>query len=122
MLEHEFLLDDTLEIMAQNNKKHFSPHFVCAQSGIADIKAVTEYLYSQVGRKLKVYYEVECPDGDSDFAVVSPDLVSDDWKVCSICGIDYIPDPDRVWVAFDFLPPYIDHVKKKSIKVCLLPN
>ncbi|GGF87049.1 hypothetical protein [Paenibacillus aceti] len=116
MLEYEFRLDDILEEMAFNDKKHFSPHYICALSGIADLKIVTQYLLSQVNRKLKVYYEVECPEGDSDFLVDSPVEIISELRRCSVCGIEYRPDPDRVWVSFDFLPQYKDYVKKKKVR------
>lgn len=71
MIENQYILEDALEQMAEQGKRHFSPHYVCAWSGIADIKIVSEYLLSEVGRKLVVYYEVECPEGHSDFIIKS---------------------------------------------------
>lgn len=108
-----FLIDDVLEEMALEGKKHFSPHYVCARTGIADLKFVTEHMLSQVGKKLRVYFEIECPEGDSDYAVDSPLDIVEEERQCHVCGIRYIPNTDKVWVAFDFLPPYVEHVKKK---------
>jgi hypothetical protein len=108
-----FLIDDVLEEMAKEGRKHFSPHYVCARTGIADLKFVTEHMLTQVGKKLRVYFEVECPEGDSDFPVNNPlDIVQEE-RECHICGIKYTPNPEKVWIAFDFLPPYLEHVKKK---------
>ena len=110
----EFQLDDALEIMALQEKRHFSPHYVCTVTGIADLKAVTEYMLSVVNKKLRVYYEVECPEGDSDFAVKSPLDIKYELRKCHICGTPYTPDPNKIWIAFDFLPQYIEHVKKRT--------
>lgn len=108
-----FLIDDVLEEMALEGRKHFSPHYVCTRTGIADLKFVTEHMLTQVGKKLRVYFEVECPEGDSDYAVDSPMDVVKEERQCSICGIRYEPNPEKVWVAFDFLPLFLEHVKKK---------
>lgn len=109
-----FIIDDILEEMAMDNIKHFSPHYVCNLSNNNNLKEVTDYLLELVGRKLKVYFEVECPEGDSDYAVDSPADIEFKPRTCSICNIEYIPDPERVWVAFDFLPEYLEYVKKKK--------
>jgi len=108
-----FLIDDVLEEMAVEGKKHFSPHYVCTRTGIADLKFVTEHLLTLLGKKLRVYFEVECPDGDSDYAVDSPSDIVKEERKCHICDVTYIPNPEKVWIAFDFLPPYVEHVKKK---------
>ncbi|MCM3705303.1 hypothetical protein M3205_06120 [Cytobacillus firmus] len=108
-----FIIDEILEEMALENKSHFSPRYICNRSGIHDLKAVTEYLIQLVGQKLRVTFEVECPEGDSDFAVESPHELSNEKRICHICGVEYIPNPERIWVAFDFLPEYKQYVKKK---------
>jgi hypothetical protein len=108
-----YIIDDILEEMAYENKTHFSPHYVCNRTGINDLKAVTEYLFQLVGNKLTVYFEVECPEGDSDFSVKSPQEIVNEFRECHICGIDYMPNSERIWVAFDFLPAYKEFVKKK---------
>jgi hypothetical protein len=108
-----YTIDEVLEDMAFEGRTHFSPHYVAARAGLHDLKAVTEYLFSLVGTKLIVYFEVECPDGDSDYAVKSPSDIIFEPRNCSICNITYTPSPDRVWIAFDFVSQYIDYVKKK---------
>ncbi|SMQ60990.1 hypothetical protein SAMN05444673_0450 [Bacillus sp. OV166] len=108
-----FILDDILEEMAYENKSHFSPHYICNRACINDLKSVSEYLLKLVGAKLNVYYEVECPEGDSDFSVESPLVLPTEPRNCHICNTEYTPDIDRVWIAFDFLPEYRDYVKKK---------
>jgi hypothetical protein len=108
-----YIIDDILEEMALENKSHFSPHYVCNRSKINDLKAVTEYLLQLVGNKLNVYFEVECPEGDSDFAVESPLDLSKEVRKCHICGNEYTPDLEKIWISFDFKPQYKEYVKKK---------
>jgi len=121
LLEYSYRLEDTLRWMAEQGKRHFSPHYVCAQSGGTDIKVVSEYLLSEVGRKLVVYYEVECPEGDSDFTIKSDLELKQEKRSCQICGIEYIPSLNRIWIAFDFLPQYIDYVKSRRVILEGLP-
>ena len=111
-----FIIDEILEEMAFERKRHFSPHYVSNRAGINDLKAVTEYLLKEVGTKLNVYFEVECPEGDSDFAVKSPLDLPNEIRSCHICQTEYTPDPSRVWIAFDFTPQYDEYVKKKKMK------
>lgn len=121
--ELEAQLNHVLEAMAIQGKRHFSPHFVCAASGVADIKSVTEFLIQESqkerARKLNMYFEVECPEGDSDFAVKSPTEIRYGLTRCHICGTDYVPDPNRVWIAFDFTEEYKEFVKKKTAELYL---
>lgn len=114
MNEQKYAIDDALEIMAGEGRMHFSPLYVCERSGVSDIKTVTEHMFSLVDYQLKVYFEVECPEGDSDFAVTDPSSLNKELRVCSICGTSYIPSADRIWIAFDFLPEYVANVKKKQ--------
>lgn len=109
-----FAIDDTLEEMAIEGVTHFSPNYVCQRSGINDTKSMTEYLLQQVDTKLKVYFEVECPDGDSDFVVSSPSDIIIEPRTCSVCFEEYTPNPEDIWIAFDFTENYLDHVKKKE--------
>lgn len=111
-----YIIDDILEEMAIEERVHFSPHYVCTRAGIDDLKSVTEYLLKLVGQKLIVNFEVECPEGDSDFAVKTPQELRNEERACHICGKEYVPNPDRVWIIFDFIPEYKEYVKKKNIK------
>ncbi|WP_201317825.1 hypothetical protein [Paenibacillus sp. EPM92] len=116
--ELEGILEKSLEEMAVQDKKFFSPHFVCTYTGIADLKAVSEYLFTEAAKtkrkKIYVYYEVECPEGDSDFSVDTPEKLPIIERRCHICGIDYIPNPERIWVGFNFTSEYLQFVKKRS--------
>ncbi|GED14802.1 hypothetical protein [Aneurinibacillus migulanus] len=109
-----FLIEDILEQMAVEGRSHFAPHYVCARLGVTDLKSVTEYMLDLVGKKLTVYYEVECPNGDSDYDVDSLSEITEEIRTCSICDIKYIPSLDKVWIVFNFLPGYLKHVKKKK--------
>lgn len=109
-----FILDDILEEMAREKKVHFSPHYLCTRSGIHDLKGVTEYLLKLVNQKLIVNFEVECPDGDSDYALNTLGEMDSVPKECHICGRSYTPDPERVWIIFDFTDEYKSYVKKKN--------
>lgn len=109
-----YTIEDILEEMVIENKRNFSPHYICNRSGIKDIKLVTECLFDLVGKKLSVFYEVECPEGDSDFEIKSLSDLPQEIKICHICGVEYKPNIERIWVGFNFLPEYIFHVKKKK--------
>lgn len=109
-----FIIDDLLEIMAIEGRRRFSPNYVCERLNIDDIMAVADYLISLTGQKLVPQFEVECPNGDSDFSVSDPRLITSDNRCCSICGEEYMPDPDRVWLVFDFTDKFVDHIKKKK--------
>lgn len=111
-----YIIDDVLEEMALENKTHFSPRYICHRSGILDLKIVTEYLERFIGSKLIINFEVECPEGDSDFAVMSPEQVETEPRRCHICNTEYVPDQNKIWVSFDFTPDFIEHVKKKNAK------
>lgn len=116
-----FAIEDILEEMARENITHFSPHYVCHRANIADLKGVTEYLLDEVRRgKLKVFLEVECPEGDSDFAVSSIDELTTEPRHCHICGTEYIPDKDKIWIAFDFTTEFKEFLKKKSLNLLSL--
>lgn len=112
----QYIIDDVLEEMAIEDKTHFSPRLICQKSNINDLKFVTEYLLSLVKSKsrIKVNYEVECPNGDSDFAIKDPNELELELRECHICTIPYRPSLDRIWISFDFLPEYKEHVKKKG--------
>jgi hypothetical protein len=109
-----FLIEDVLEQMATEGRSHFAPHYVCARLGVTDLKAVTEQMLDLVGKKLTVYYEVECPDGDSDYDVDSLSDIVEEPRKCSVCGIEYVPSLEKVWIVFNFLPQYLNHLKKKK--------
>lgn len=107
-----FIIDDELEKMAIEGCQHFAPHYICQRLGINEISAVADYLLSLTNSKLIPYFEVECPNGDSDFIVENPNYIPSEPRECSICGIEYEPDPENIWLAFDFTPQYLDHIKK----------
>ncbi|PLV34979.1 hypothetical protein BSP4_10950 [Bacillus subtilis subsp. subtilis] len=114
-----FIIDEILENMVREDKRYFSPHYIISvaanQGENLSLKQVTEYLLSLVPAKLRVYYEVECPNGDSDFAIDSPHQKLDEFKICHICNTEYMPSLDRVWVSFDFTPEYRAYIKKKRV-------
>lgn len=107
-------LDDVLLEMASEDRKHFSPHYVCKRSGINDFKAVSQYLVDLVNKKLKITFEVECPEGDGDFNVPNLNELDGEIKTCHLCQREYIPDPERIWIYFDFKEDFIEYAKKKS--------
>lgn len=112
-----FEIDDLLEQMVLEGREHFAPHYVCERLGIDNIESVADYLLSLSDKKVIPIFEVECPEGDSDFTVPSPTMIDcNEPRTCRICGIEYTPDPEKIWLAFDFTKPFIDHIKKKSKK------
>jgi len=120
MNEKDYLLeldiDNLLESMACQEKIHFAPSYVCNKLGINDSEKVANYLLSLVPKKLVPLFEVECPEGDSDFRVENPNsLPLEEPRVCHHCGIEYVPDPNRIWLAFNFADHYIKSVKKNNV-------
>lgn len=107
-------IDDLLEQMAMENKTHFAPHFICQKLGNIEINEIADCLLSFVPKILFPLWEVECPLGDSDFVVSNPKLLPNDLQTCHHCGLEYYPDPERVWLAFNFNPEYVSHIKKKQ--------
>lgn len=118
-----FEVDDLLEQMVLEGRQHFAPHYICQRLGMDDIDGVADYLLSLKNVKLIPYYEVECPEGDSDYILEDPTRLDFEPRICHICGIEYVPDPDKIWLAFDFTKAFIDHVKKKKQReTCISSN
>jgi hypothetical protein len=117
--EYDEIINDALKEMAYEERKYFSPHYVSTRTGIADLKYVTEHLLSLAasGKILFVNYEIECPEGDSDFSVNKLEDLVFEPRICHVCGVEYIPDLDRIWVTFDFYPDYVDFIKKKEKRI-----
>lgn len=107
-------IDEELRLMAFEGAERFSPIEVCNRLGSAEYEAVTEYLLKLDNDKLIAKWEVECPEGHSDFTVRHPDDISPEPHYCRLCEDEepYIPDPDRVWLVFDFNPEYVAALKK----------
>lgn len=107
---------EILENMAIEGRRNFSPLYVCKRLGTENIKEVTAFLFSECCRDiLKPNFEVQCPQGDSDFIVHDLNLVPiNTVKICHICGSEYIPNLKDIWVTFDFTDDYIKHIKKKT--------
>lgn len=106
---------EVLEQMAIEGRKFFTPLYISKKLSfnIAE-KDLTEILLKYFHEVLITNFEVECPDGHSDFIVHDLDLVSTELVNCRICGMEYIPDPSRIWISFDFKPDFIELVKKKA--------
>lgn len=102
-----------LEIMAVEGKRNFSPLYICEQLNIKDEKEVAILLFSLTDI-VKPNYEVECPEGDTDFAVDNLDSITSEPRICHLCGAEYVPDPKRIWVSFNFVDSFKDEVKKKK--------
>ncbi|WP_152523964.1 hypothetical protein [Sporomusa ovata] len=110
-------VDYVLDTMAIQGIKHFHPLYVSRHlSGNINLKKLIEYLLSQVGQKLRVYYELQCPNGHTDYSVSSLDDIELKLRDCSYCGEEYQPDPKEIWISFDFLSDYLDYVKKKTAR------
>lgn len=117
-----FDIDDLLEQLVLEGRQHFSPHYISQRLVSNDIDGVADYLLSLVNVKLIPYYEVECPEGHSDYIIPDPTKLEQEPRICRFCGTEYIPDPDRIWLAFDFTNSFIDHVKKKKQRTCIAPH
>jgi len=103
-------IDEELAKMAIEGCKHFAPYYVCQRIGIKDAPKVTEYFLSLVGSKLISYFEAECPYGHSN-SIKSP---NDELQECGVCGREYELDPENIWLSFDFMPQYLEKVKKQE--------
>lgn len=112
-----FIIDDLLERMAAEGRNHFAPHYICQRLNMPDteVSDIADYLLSLSGKKVIPLFQVECPEGDSDFVIENPLLLDESPRICRFCGIEYIPDPGRIWLRFNFTPEFINHVKKKTI-------
>jgi len=109
-----FEVDDLLEQMAMQNIQHFSPYYLCHQLNITSVEDITNYLLTLVNKKLIAYYEIQCPEGHSDYAVTDPTQIIIDERECEFCGNQYTPDPNDIWITFDFTEYYLNHVKKNT--------
>lgn len=117
-----YKVNDILEKMAMEGRRHFSPLYVCERLNTENIKDVVEFLFSDSCKDIiKPNFEVMCPEGDTDFIVHSLDLIpTNDVRMCHLCGTEYIPSLKDIWVTFDFTDGYINHIKKKT-RCSLLP-
>lgn len=114
---NEYEIDELLRKMAFEEKRHFAPQYICEKLGLKDIQVVSQYLLSLVPKYLLALWEVECPEGDSDFIVSHPSLIKkNELRNCSYCGVEYYPDSNRVWLAFNFNPDYVKSLKKKQMQ------
>ena len=112
-----FDIEDLLETFAQEGRVRFSPHYVCQRLNVNNVEEVTSHLLSLANKKVITYYEVECPNGDTDIVISDPSKLDVDTRTCRICGEEYQPDPERIWISFELAPSFIGHVKKKSSKL-----
>lgn len=114
---NSFDIDDLLERMASEGRRHFIPQYICKRLNysVEMIPDVTEYLLSLAEKKLIPLFEVTCPEGDSDFIVENPLYLDDEPHICHYCGEEYIPDPDSIWLCFNFTKEYLEHGKKKAL-------
>lgn len=105
-------IDDLLRQMALEGRRRFSPRYICGRLKINNDEEVANYLLGLAESKVIPMFEVECPNGDSDFFVDHPNKILYEPRYCSICGIEYIPDPDQIWLVFNFTNKYVEYEKK----------
>lgn len=113
-----FEVDDLLEKMVLEDRSHFAPHYICKRLGYEpkEIDEVLRYLISLVPSKLSIIYEIMCPVGHSDYKVRSLEEINFDERECGYCGVEYVPDLNSIWIAFNFNSEYANFIKKKSQK------
>jgi hypothetical protein len=108
-------LNSLLEKMALEGRRYFSPKYICDRLQNADLKEVTNYLLSNSYSDIVIpSFEIECPDGDSDFIVTDPSLIPTELRICHLCGMEYVPSPKRIWLTFNFTEEFKQYVKKKN--------
>lgn len=111
-----------LEDMVIENRRNFSPLYICSRLDVDDIKGITCLLINDFNDILSVNYEVECPNGDSDFIVNDISLIKDEIRICHHCGEEYVPDPKNIWITFNFKDDFKDYVKKKESRQIKVMN
>jgi hypothetical protein len=94
-------LDSYLHGASARGVWRITPGLVADETGL-DLGTTQGLLLkaAQVGA-IDIYYEIECPEGDSDFYVDKLENV--DWgeeRQCRACYVSYQPSPDNVWVVF----------------------
>jgi len=109
------MINKFLEYAQANTLNRFSPVLFQQQSK-KNLAWCLESLLKKVHEGvLKVNYEIECPKCGNSTLVVHklkdiPSVVID----CRYCDEQYIPNPKRVWITFDFYKKL--GVKKKTSK------
>lgn len=111
-------ITELLEQMAIEGRRYFTPLYLSKRLNkkISE-KDLTKLLLSPFCQDILISnFEVECPEGDTDFIEHDISLIPTEMRVCHLCGIDYIPDPKRIWVSFDFRDDYLQKIKKKNLQ------
>lgn len=104
-----------LETLALENKRYFTPLYIANRFSIDDIEELTKILLSPLCKGIVVpNFEIECPEGDTDFIVHDPLSIPDESRVCHLCGVEYVPNPKRIWISFNFSDEFVNDLKKKT--------
>lgn len=109
---------ELLEQMALEGRRYFTPLYINKRlNGVIFEKDLTVLLLSPVCNDILISnFELECPEGDTDIIINDISLIPNEVRNCSVCGIEYTPDPKRIWISFNFRDEYIQKVKKKNIQ------
>lgn len=110
----KYRIYELLKDMAKDDIKKFSPVYICERLCVDNIKLITCVLINNFKDILKVNYEVECPNGDSDFIVDDISLIKDEMRICHHCGQEYVPNPKNIWITFNFKSDFKNYIKKSS--------
>lgn len=107
-------IDNALEFLAVNGFYRINAHQVAYIAKEPDVNAVYEYLLKREPEVLKRYFEIMCPNYHSTATYKKLEDIPNRWIECRYCpeNAEFIPDPNRVHIVFDFNPDYIAQVKE----------
>lgn len=104
-----------LETLAIEEKRNFTPHYIANRFNIDDVEELTKILLSPLYKGIVIpNFEIECPEGDTDFIVHDPLSIPDEPRVCHLCGVEYVSNPKRIWISFNFTDEFTNNLKKKN--------
>jgi hypothetical protein len=103
-------IEEALMVLARHGRSRFNAHQVAYLSDQRDVNAVYDYLLSRQPYVLQQSFEVMCPNFHSTISYASQEEIQEKWIECRICPEEFIPDPERVHIVFDFNPRYLESI------------
>ena len=94
-------LDECLNDLYQRKIYRFSPRIISETTGLKKEVLQKILLRASQLKVLVTSYEIECPEGDSDFSVSSIHKIP--WGVelqCRVCDTIYTPSISNIWLTF----------------------
>lgn len=102
-------LDGALHYLSDEGAKRFTPKLVSEKIDISLEETRTLLLRASQLGVLEPFFEIECPEGDSDFFVKSLEEINWGKEVqCRVCDSIYIPSSEHVWLTFSLKGEFSD--------------